>query len=78
MSNPVPIEIEPVCQQCGAKLLIKHSGTEPEPEDRVLCPVHGDVGSLQEVRTAVYEQNREKIQEQIAKHVRDSFRKLGR
>jgi hypothetical protein len=44
-----PINLETTCPQCGAKLRIKgRTGNEMKADDRVFCPVHGDVGSLDE------------------------------
>lgn len=72
-----PIEIEPRCPQCGTKLLVEIAGTEPEPHDRALCPVHGDVGSVEEAARAALEQNRDKIGDQVADHIKDILRKAG-
>ena len=34
-----------ICSECGADLVVHKVGAKPQPEDRVTCPVHGDVGS---------------------------------
>jgi uncharacterized Zn finger protein (UPF0148 family) len=45
------------CPQCGATLQIEHeeSVSQVQPENRVLCPVHGDLGSYAEFEPAVKE-----------------------
>jgi uncharacterized Zn finger protein (UPF0148 family) len=69
----IPIaEIKPLCPQCGAELLIEHDGIEPKPEDRVFCPVHGTVGTREEIHARILEQHRD----QIADHVSDAVRKM--
>jgi hypothetical protein len=68
----IPIlNVQPPCPQCGAQLSVEHLGGNPEADDRVICPVHGDVGSYREIAAQVYEQNRV----EIAKKAQDYFGK---
>ena len=53
--------VKPLCPRCGAELMIEHDGVCLKGNERVLCPVHGDIGSLDEIRIQVFDQNREKI-----------------
>ena len=53
--------VKPLCPQCGAELLVEHDGIGLKGDERVLCPVHGDIGSLDEIRAQILDQNREKI-----------------
>ncbi len=41
-----------ICSECGADLVVHKVGAKPQPEDRVTCPVHGDVGSYADVGAA--------------------------
>ncbi len=34
------------CGQCGSELSVHKTGAEPKPDDRVVCPVHGDIGAF--------------------------------
>jgi hypothetical protein len=46
----------------------------------MLCPIHGDVGSLDEIRAQVLDQNRDNIinhaKELVRKAIKDGFFKL--
>jgi len=55
MTNFIPPWVfEPLCPQCGEKLdidrKIKRRGNELQPHERLFCPAHGDVMSLEEAR----------------------------
>jgi hypothetical protein len=67
------------CPQCGAELRIKHDGVNLKGDERMICSVHGDVGSLEETRRVVLEKNRDQIIDHAKKtaidRLRDSFRK---
>ncbi len=41
-----------ICSECRADLVVHKTGDEPQPDDRVTCPVHGDVGSYADVGAA--------------------------
>ena len=76
--NGVPLgEVEPLCAQCGAQLLVDRAGDEPHPQDRVLCPVHGLIGTREEVFAHVIEQSRDKIGQHVADLLRDALGKSG-
>ena len=69
--DEIPIaEVQPLCPQCGAQLLVEQAGDESKPDDRVFCPEHGTIGTRQEIHAQVYEQNRDKV----VKHVQDAVR----
>ena len=42
------------CPLCGARLRVEHDGIDLKGSERVLCPVHGDMGSLEEVRRSIF------------------------
>ncbi len=65
----------PTCPQCGANLEIEWDGVEPKGDDRLLCPVHGDVGSLQDLRTKIAETYRDNIGADRIEDVREIIRK---
>ena len=62
---------EALCSQCGAQLSVKHDGIELKGDDRCICPIHGDVGSLQDIRRSLYEQQRD----EVIKHAQGLARK---
>ncbi len=39
------------CGQCGSELSVHKTGAEPKPDDRVVCPVHGDIGRFEDIST---------------------------
>ena len=66
--------IEPTCPRCGANLLVEQLGVEPEPHDRVLCPVHGCIGRRDEVSAL----EAEKLRDEFGKKVADDFGEMLR
>ena len=34
------------CGKCGSQLSVHKTDAEPKPDDRVVCPVHGDIGTF--------------------------------
>ncbi len=50
-----------ICSECGADLLVHKTGAKPQPDDRVTCPVHGDVGSHEDVSAAAVARFEEKV-----------------
>lgn len=79
----IPIgKFSPRCPQCGEKLGVEKGIVDAKDETRVFCPVHGDVGSLQDIRAAVIEQNRDQIaakardyvSDKVGDMLRDAFR----
>jgi hypothetical protein len=49
------------CGKCGSELLVHKTGAEPKPDDRVVCPVHGDVGAFGETGAEVFARFSESI-----------------
>jgi hypothetical protein len=71
MTDNIPLgQFEPVCPHCGAKIGPKSGAVELKDETRIFCPVHGDVGNLQEVRAAIVEQHRNEIVDKAKEAVR--------
>jgi hypothetical protein len=72
-----PWQFESNCPQCGAKLSLERepeSGViELKGNERLFCPVHGDVMSLEEARRIAFEENRDDIVEKARKIARDSL-----
>jgi hypothetical protein len=78
MSSDIPgIILQPKCPHCGADLLIEQLGSEPKPDDRVLCPKHGFVGGRDEIAGKTVDQNKEKIGDHIAEQFKKVFRDAG-
>ena len=42
------------CGKCGSELSVRKTGTEPKPDDRVICPVHGDIGKFEDIGTEAF------------------------
>ena len=49
------------CGKCGSELLVHKTGTEPKPDDRVVCPVHGDIGTFGDISADVFARFSERI-----------------
>jgi hypothetical protein len=62
------------CPQCKAALLISHdeATTEPQPQDRLICPVHGDVGSYAEFKPDI----EKVVTERAQRMIEEMFRKV--
>lgn len=77
--NIPPWQFEAHCPECGAKLSIEHKGekfpVEREAHERLFCPVHGDVMSLEEARRIAFEDNSDDIVNAAKKAAIDSLRK---
>lgn len=65
--------LEPRCPKCGGELLINASGFEPSPDDRVVCSVHGLVGSRDEVLKKIVSAIKEKVGEQLEAQLRNTW-----
>lgn len=79
MANiPPPWRYEASCPQCGAKLSVKREiekfPVESKGDERLFCPVHGDVMSLEEARRIAFEENREDIINKARDFARDALR----
>jgi hypothetical protein len=66
------------CPQCGSALLISHdeSTTEPQPEDRMICPVHGDVGSHADFEPTIRDMVEKEAKRMIDDMIGEAFRKF--
>jgi hypothetical protein len=66
------------CPQCGMILKIERdtesSGIELKGDERLFCPTHGNVMSLEEARRAVFEDNRDDIIDKARNVARDLLR----
>jgi hypothetical protein len=73
-------EFKASCPKCGADLSIKHDGIKLKGDERMICPTHGDAGSLKEARRIVLEKSRDNVIDQTKKfaidNIRGSFRRL--
>jgi hypothetical protein len=49
------------CGKRGSELLVHKTGAEPKPDDRVACPVHGDIGTFGEVSAEAFARFGERI-----------------
>src|SRR5271157_145756 len=52
--NITPRPFGASCPLCDARLSVEHDGIDLKGNERVLCPVHGDMGSLEEVRRSIF------------------------
>jgi hypothetical protein len=52
--NITPRQFGASCPLCAARLSVEHDGTDLKGNERVLCPVHGDMGSLEEVHRSIF------------------------
>ena len=82
MSCPIPSALNVFkahCPQCGKELGIKRDlerkGIELKPYERLFCPDHGDVMSLEEARRIAFEENRDDIINKAREFGRDSLQK---
>ncbi len=55
------------CSRCGSELLVQKADDKPAPDDRVVCPNHGDMGSYEDVSNEAFERFREKIGRDLRK-----------
>ena len=69
------VQIEVSCPHCGEKLTLKQTGAEPDTDDRMICPIHGDVSSLGEARDIALEKARNDIVDVAKRIARDSWKK---
>ena len=49
------------CGKCGSELSVRKTGTEPKPDDRVICPVHGDIGPFGDISAEVFARFSERV-----------------
>ena len=55
------------CPKCHRALSISHQegDTKPQMEDRLVCPVHGDVGSYRELQPLIKNAVRDEVKRRI-------------
>ena len=49
------------CGKCGSELSVRKTDAEPKPDDRVVCPVHGDIGALEDISAEAFTRFAERI-----------------
>lgn len=66
-----------LCPTCGQPLGIQHdeSVSEPQAEDRLVCPTHGDVGSYADFQSGIREAALNQGREAMLKEARDLIAK---
>lgn len=78
METIPPWQFKAHCPRCGAELSIKHEAerfpVELKGNERMLCPVHGDVMSLEEARRVAFQENRDEAVNKIKEAARNSLR----
>jgi len=58
-----------ICSECGVDLVVHKTGNEPQSDDRVTCPVHGDIGSYHDVSAAAIA----RFEEKVGKGLKEAF-----
>lgn len=68
--------IEILCPQCQSSLKVQVLGDQLQPEDRIVCPVHGDIGSYAEfeptIKEAVAEEGKRLVKAMLDEALRGS------
>ena len=49
------------CGKCGSELSVHKTGAEPKSDDRVVCPIHGDVGPFGDIGAEAFARFSERI-----------------
>ena len=49
------------CGKCGSELSVCKTDAEPKPDDRVVCPVHGDIGKSEDISAEAFARFSERI-----------------
>jgi hypothetical protein len=62
------------CPHCHEALLISHDelSTEAQPHDRMICPVHGDVGSHADFEPTI----KGMVEKEAKRQIENMFRKF--
>ncbi len=55
------------CGECGSELSVRKTGAEPKPDDRVVCPVHGDIGAFEDISAEAFARFSERIGPSLGK-----------
>ena len=75
-----PWQFKASCPHCGAELSIKRDperkGIEFKDDERLFCPVHLDVMSLEEARRIAFQDNRDDIVNKAKQFARDRLRDM--
>ena len=50
-----------ICGECGSELPVCKTDAEPKPDDRVVCPVHGDIGKFEDISAEAFARFSERI-----------------
>ena len=50
-----------ICGECGSELSVCKTDAEPKPDDRVVCPVHGDIGKFEDTSAEAFARFSERI-----------------
>ena len=73
-----PWQFEATCPQCGEKIGLKREleffPVEIEGDERLFCPVHGDVMSVEEARRIAFDSARDDIVDTARKFTLDSLK----
>ncbi len=44
------------CGKCGSEVIVHKNDDEPKPDDRVVCPIHGAIGTYGDVSAEAFAQ----------------------
>lgn len=77
-----PWRFEATCPHCGEKLGIERK-LEPNPvelkgDERLFCPTHGDIMSVEEARGIAFDSVRDDIVDTARTFARNSLRDFGK
>ncbi len=65
------------CPQCRSVLQVLKSGDQVQPEDRIVCPVHGDLGSYAEFEPGVKKAAAEEAERVVKAALEKALRSSG-
>ena len=49
------------CGKCGSEASVRKTDAEPKPDDRVVCPIHGDIGPFGDISAEAFARFSERI-----------------
>ena len=49
------------CGKCGSEVSVQKTDAEPKPDDRVVCPIHGDIGPFGDISAEAFARFSERI-----------------
>jgi hypothetical protein len=49
------------CGKCGSEVSVHKTDAEPKPDDRVVCPIHGDIGPFGDISAEAFARFSERI-----------------